>query len=201
MSTPSTVPRLASVQEDLSLEESATEKHEYVDGQIVPLGYNRFTPHALPGGTYFHGLIAANFNGEVKSRLKGKPCRVVDSNVRVRIEAGNHFLYPEGMVICGEPQFAANDLKKNAVLNPKLVVEVLSDSTEAYDRGAKFTAYRSLESLEEYVLIWQHQASVETCLRKPDGTWSLAYVNDLAASVRLRSLDIEIPMADIYADV
>src|SRR5450755_1942635 len=113
-------PRRYTVEEYLRLEHESPEKHEYRDGEII----------AMAGGTYEHSLIIANIIGELRGRLKGTPCRVNESNLRVRVARTVRYSYPDLAVVCGEPQFDPKDVNRTTVTNPRLVVEVISESTE-----------------------------------------------------------------------
>ena len=179
------------VEEYLRLEEDSLEKYEYRDGEIV----------AMAGGTPDHSLILANVIGELRARLKGKPCRLYESNLRVKDPRKVLYHYPDATIICGPALFEAQDAKKSTVINPRVIVEVLSPSTEGYDRGMKFSRYREIESFEEYVLITQEEPSIETFLRQPDGTWSLAAYNGRDAIAKIRCLGIDLPLAEVYAGV
>ena len=183
--------RRTTVEEYLRMEEGAVEKHEFRDGEII----------MMPGGTFAHSLIIANTSGELRESLKGKPCLVLDSNLKVGIARIRRFVYPDVLVICGGPQFDARDNTQHTITNPRVIVEVLSPSTEAYDRGEKFNRYRDLESFEEYVLIAQHEPSVQTFFRQADGTWLLTPYSGLDAIVKIRCLSVELSMAEIYAGV
>jgi Uma2 family endonuclease len=184
-------PRRYTVEEYLRLESEATDKHDYRDGEIL----------AMAGGSYEHGLITPNVITELGNRLRGKPCRVIDSNLRIAVARDVRYSYPDVSVICGEPQFDPKDRNRTTVTNPRVVIEVLSDSTEAADRGEKFQRYLKLESLEEYVLIAQDRARVETFFRQPDGTWLFAYTEGRDATAHLRSLDVGLPLTEVYVGV
>ena len=179
------------IDEYLTLELSATDKHEFHDGEIL----------AMSGGSYEASLIACNFIGELSTALKGKPCHVLESNLRVRIAEDNRYVYPDSMIICGAPEFDPLDNKRHTILNPRVIVEVLSPSTEAYDRGDKFDSYRAIPSLEEYLMISQDRANVESWLRQPSGDWSVLSITDIGAVAKVRCLGIEIALADIYSGV
>lgn len=172
-------------------ERSALDKHEYRDGEIL----------LMAGGSNDHSLKIANVIAALHGRLKGKPCRVYDSNLRVRIPRKVLYTYPDVSVICGKSEPDANDSAGETVTNPRLIVEVLSPSTEAYDRGEKFDRYRELESLQEYVLVSHEAPRVETFFRQPDGAWLLTPVSGLGASAKLRSLDIELPLSEVYSGI
>jgi Uma2 family endonuclease len=180
-----------SIEEYLRLDAEAVEKHEYRDGEII----------AMAGGSFEHSLIIANLIREVGNRLKGGPCRVFESNLRVRLARSTLYTYPDVSVICGEPQFAPEDRNRTTVVNPRVVIEVLSPSTEAYDRGEKFRRYLMLESLQEYVLLSQHTPLMETYFRGGEGTWLFTPAAGLDAVGKLRSLDIELPLTEVYAGV
>jgi Uma2 family endonuclease len=179
------------IQEYLRFEEKATERHEFHDGEIL----------AMSGGTYAHSRINMNVGGLLHARLKGHPCHPLDSNMRVRIPNRLRYLYPDTSILCDRPAFDPDDPKQTTITNPRLVVEVLSDSTESYDRGAKFELYRQIPSLHEYVLISQREPLVETFLRQPDGAWLFHACKGIEATVMLRSLEIKLPLTEIYAGV
>ena len=191
MTTQSAPKALFSIEEYLRNEEKSQTKHEYHEGEIL----------AMSGGTFEHSLISANFARELGVRLMGSPCVVLESNMRVRIQVAPRYVYPDVTVVCGPPQFDPQDLRRTTIINPRVIVEVLSDSTEAYDRGEKFTRYREIESFEEYVLVSQRDPMVETFTRQSDGTWSFAPWAGIDSSVKLRALKIAIPLKGVYAQV
>jgi len=119
--------------------------------------------------------------------------------MRVQISAIRSYLYPDVVVACGERQFL--DERRDTLLNPTLIIEVLSESTEAYDRGRKFGYYRALESLQEYVLVSADRVQVECYRRQPEGQWLLTASNDLQGTIRLDSVGCELRLAEIYEDV
>lgn len=191
MESPLPRPARFTIEEYLRLEAGAKERHEYRDGRIV----------AMAGGSPDHSLIIANMIREVGNRLKGTPCRVYDSNLRVRIPRTPLYTYPDVSVICGETQFDPQDANRTTATNPRLIVEVLSGSTEADDRGDKFRRYLSLQSLEEYVLVSQVRPWVETFNRLSDGSWRFTFASGLEAHVKLASIQLEVPMSEIYAGI
>lgn len=180
-----------SVAEYLRREREALDKHEYRDGEIL----------LMAGGTVHHSRIQANIIGELYARLKGKPCAVHESNLRVRIPRTVLYTYPDVSIICGQPEFDPNDPSGETVTNPRVIVEVLSESTEAYDRGEKFGRYLQLDSLEEYVLVTQTAPRIETFWRQAEGTWLFTAFSGLEAAAKLRCLGIELPLADVYAGI
>jgi Uma2 family endonuclease len=190
MSLPASAP-LFTIEEYLRREEKSAVKHEFHEGEILEMS----------GGSYEHSLITANIVGEMRVRLKGSPCKVLESNMRVRVKPTPRYVYPDASVICGPPQFDPQDPKRTTILNPRVIVEVLSESTEAYDRGEKFTRYREIASFEEYILVSQASPMVETFMRQADGTWSFAPWSGIEAVARVRMLQIEIPFSEIYAGI
>lgn len=183
--------RRYSVEEYFRMESDAVEKHDYINGQIV----------CMSGGTAVHSLITANLIREVGNLLKGKPCRVYESNLCVAVTRDVRYSYPDLSVVCEEPQFDPRDKNKTTITNPRAVIEVLSPSTEATDRGEKFERYLKLPSLQEYALVVQTRPRIETFFRQPDGTWIFAYAHGLDASLHLRSLSIHLPLAEVYSGV
>lgn len=173
------------------IENDAATKHEFWDGRILA----RFS--ASPG----HAKIAANISACLWNRLRGKRCQPYTSDLRIRVVGQQRTVYPDISIICGEIEKDPNDRSGNTVLNPRLVVEVVSPSTEAYDRGNKFAAYRLIPSLSEYVLVSQLEPRVETFLRQDDGTWSLASYTGVEATAKMRSIGVEIPLEEIFAGI
>lgn len=181
------VPKRYTVEEYFDLEAAAVDKHEFHDGQIV----------AMAGGTLRHSQICLNVGGELRNRLKGKPCQAVESNTRVAAPR-RHYQYPDVSVFCGPPEFDPADKRGTTLLNPTAVIEVLSESTQAYDRGAKFDRYRDVATLREYVLVSSDEPRVEVFLRQPDGTWLFSPYAGLQAVAALRSIGVDLPLSEVY---
>jgi Uma2 family endonuclease len=177
-----------SPQEYLDLERAAEQRHEYADGEIF----------AMAGGTLEHSAVAANLLGELRNALLGRGCRVLSSDMRIKIAATGRYLYPDASVLCGRPEF--EDTTRDTLLNPTAIVEVLSDSTEAYDRGDKFAQYRTIPSLREYVLSSQKEPRVEVFTRQPDGSWILR-IYGAGARAALGSIGCEIEVDRLYLEV
>jgi Uma2 family endonuclease len=177
-----------SPEEYLSLERRAEFKSEYFDGVV----------YAMAGGSERHNLITGNLVTELNIRLRERPCRVYPSDMKVRVPNSKRFFYPDVSVICGETRFA--DEMKDVILNPILVVEVLSESTEAFDRGKKFSSYQQIESLREYLLVAQDEFVVEHYLRQEDG-WLYTKASGPEADLALPALDCRIDLSDIYNKV
>ena len=171
-----------------SLEETAQERHEYRDGAIV----------AMTGGTLEHSAIAGNLYLQLRETLKKTPLKPFNSDLRVWIPTYCKGVYPDVMVIEGAPQF--NDNRRDEILNPKLIVEVLSRSTEAYDRGDKFKYYRSIPSFCEYLLVSQYQPWIDHYV-KTDSDWRLRSYESLEATMSLTVGNAQLHLADIYEDI
>ncbi len=175
--------------EYLALERSAEERSEYLDGEIF----------AMAGASRRHNLICLNVGAELRAQLRERPCEVYVNDMRVRIVATGLYTYPDGVVVCGEPTF--EDAEVDTLLNPTLLVEVLSKSTADYDRGGKFEHYRTIESLREYVSVAQDKAQVVHYVRQDDNSWLLTEISGLEGRVKLPSIDAELIMAEVYAKV
>jgi len=175
--------------EYLQLEEQSDVKHEYRNGSI----------YAMSGGSLNHGIIGNNIGTALGNALYPKEgdCFPTNSEVKIYIEAIDESVYPDVMVICGEPSFK---MKRNDIVtNPSLIIEVLSKSTEAYDRGSKFLKYRQLPSFREYVLIAQHEPKVESFYRHDETFWRISTALGLDSSIHLYSIDCDITLKEIYA--
>jgi Uma2 family endonuclease len=176
-----------SPEEYLAFERGTDARHEYLDGHV----------YAMAGESIEHSRICVNVAGELRARLKGRPCEVLSPNMKVVTSPSGLFSYPDVVVVCGEPRFY--DERRDILTNPTIVFEVLSPSTEAYDRGEKFLRYRTqIESLREYVLVSQHRPLVEHYVRQPDGSWSYSSVGDLSEAIDLPSIDCRLPLSEIY---
>jgi Uma2 family endonuclease len=176
-------------EEYLEIERRAERKSEYFDGRM----------YAMSGASYAHVLIVDSLSHQLKLRLKGGPCRAHSIELRLRVAPNGFYTYPDLMVICAGPQFADN--RNDTVVNPVLIVEVLSESTEAYDCGKKFEQYRKLLSLREYVIVAQDAPHIEQYMRQPDGHWLLAETSGMDASIQFASIDCMLPLAQIYDEV
>lgn len=174
-------------EEYLRLERAAEFKSEYFAGEMF----------AMAGGSARHSLHKANVVGELRSQLKGRPCKVYDSDLRVLVSATGLFTYPDATVVCGPLETHDGD---NAT-NPTLLVEVLSDATEKYDRTIKFDHYRKIPSLKEVVFVSQEQPIVERFSRDDDGSWKLTDARGLDASIELTSIGVSVPLLEIYDKV
>ena len=173
--------------EYLEREKASLVKHEYHEGEIF----------AMAGGTPRHSIIISNVGGELRSALKGKSCIAHSSETQIATSR-RRFVYADSLVICGPfMSFEENPL---AASNPVVIVEVLSESTSAYDRGTKFMRYRQIPSFREYVLIEQRFPQVEVFFKTESGLWNISSYEDLSDEVELQSLDIRIPMSELYVN-
>ena len=175
-------------QEYLAIERAAAFKSEFYDGQM----------YAMTTGPARHSLLATNIAAEFSNRLRGKKCVPYNGDLRIQVSATGLFTYPDLSVICGTLQFADAD---DTVTNPSVLVEVLSPSTEAYDRGQKFLQYRHIPSLREYLLVSQHEPLLELFVRQDNSLWSLREAAGLDARLEIPSLEITVSLAEIYANV
>lgn len=184
--------------EYLAIENAAAFKSEFFDGEMFPM-HQAAPPQNMAGATPAHNVIRENLSVEIGSRLKGSGCRTVSSDQRLLVEETGLYTYPDLMVIRGEWEFAEGDA--NTVLNPVAIVEVLSPSTERYDRGAKFRNYQQIPSLIEYVLVSQDEAVCERFVRQADDSWALTFFVGLSDTLVFTTVPVHVPLADIYTGV
>ena len=182
-------PRKLTVAEYLAIEAKAPTKSEFYDGDMF----------AMAGAAPEHCFVTENLSVELGGKLKGGPCRTVSSDLRLKVSWTGLYTYPDLMILCGPPEYDPAD--RNTLLNPTVVVEVLSPSTERYDRGAKFRNYQQIPTFQEYVLVAQDEAVIERFVRQADGSWAMVSFVGLADTFALHSIPVQIPMADIYAGV
>lgn len=181
--------RQTSAEEYLALERASSERHEFVEGEIF----------AMTGASRKHNLLSGNSFAALHGQLKDRPCEIYNNDMRVKINADGAYVYPDIVAVCEAPQL--EDEQLDTLLNPALVIEVLSESTEAYDRGMKFNAYRKLESLQEYLLVSQDKVQIEHYRRQHDGQWLLADYTDLNDTLELAAIGCRLDLADVYAKV
>lgn len=180
--------KLYTIEEYLALEDKAEHKSEYYNGVVW----------AMAGGSANHSAISSNANYALQNALRSanSKCRVFSSDLKIKIEKSNSVFYPDGMVICGKTEYGEN--RTDMVKNPILIIEVLSPSTENFDRGKKFQKYRTIPSFKEYVLISQKQAKVEVWYKEDADLWRISHAYGLEGVVTLRSIDCEVSLGDIY---
>jgi len=160
-------------------------KHEFLAGEVW----------AMAGGTPDHAAISVNVSTLLSISLRGRPCRVYSSDLRIRVLATGLATYPDVTVVCGKPDFDGADRKQQTVTNPRVIVEVLSPSTVNYDRGEKLTHYQQIPSLQEIVLVASDEQRVDVWQRADEG-WTLSSVT--TGSVRMISIEVEVPLAEVY---
>jgi Uma2 family endonuclease len=190
-------PKQYTAEEYLDLEEAATFHSEYFQGEIF----------AMAGGSYNHDVIAGNIYAALHQFGQTKPCTAFTSNMKVLVEAHGLYTYPDAMLVCGKPQFQIG--RTDTIVNPLLLVEVLSKSTESYDhevgakrhRGKKFDFYRSIPTFEHYLLIEQDQIHVEYYQRLADGRWILTVLKARDEALRLLAIEFEVTLYNLYTKV
>ena len=177
--------------EYLELDRTSEERLEFWDGEIF----------CMSGGSEWHYEIEGNIYASLKSRLSQRGCRVFTGNARVKVPSAPPYRYADVSALCGEAAVFEEIGGADALVNPLLLVEVLSPSTETYDRVDKFTHYKSIPTLREYLLVEQRRPHVTRLFKQEDGTWVHTEVNDLESTLTLTSLGCELPLTEIYAGV
>lgn len=178
-----------SPEEYLELERTSLTKNEFVYGQII----------AMAGGTPRHSFVISNIHIALGIALRGKQCFIFNADLRVCVRWGDLITYPDVTAVCGALQYV--DEKRDTLINPTFIVEVLSPSTKSFDRSEKARLYRMLPSLMEYLLVEPEPVEIEHYRRLPNGNWELATIRDREATLRLESLACEIPVTEIYRNV
>jgi len=176
-------------EEYLILERQAEYKSEYFNGEIF----------AMTGASRRHNLVAANVLASLHGQLRKRPCEVYSSDMRVKVSPTGLYTYPDVVVVCNDPLF--DDKQKDTLLNPTVLIEVLSKSTASYDRGEKFEHYRKLDSLTEYLVIAQNKYHVEHYTRQPRNRWLLSETDDIQKTIHLSSIECDLALVDIYDKV
>jgi len=179
------------LEEYLELEQSTDEiRYEFYDGEV----------RAMAGASNEHDKIQSNIHFFLRLKLRGCKCRAFLADMRVKVPAFPPYRYPDLSVLCGEAKFEYIG-KQQMLSNPDLIVEILSPSTEAFDRGSKFTYYKSIESFSEYLFVSTEHPNIAQFIKQTDDSWKHLEFNDLNAKVRIESLECEIEMGEIYEDV
>lgn len=173
-------------EEYLRRERLAEDKSEYLNGEIF----------AMTGASRQHNRITINISSSLNLQLKGRPCETYAVDMRVKVRASGLYTYPDVAVVCGDPQF--EDEYVDTLLNPTLLVEVLSQSTERYDRIAKTSYYRTIDSLTEHLLVAQDEIRLEQYVKRPNGQWLLSEYRELDGAVELTSIGCELRLSDVY---
>jgi Uma2 family endonuclease len=179
--------RFTAPEDYLAFEREAEFRHEYLDGEI----------YEMAGESLSHSRVCINLGGEVREKLKGKPCEALSPNMKVRTSSASLFSYPDLTVVCGEPQF--HDVKKDVLTNPQVIFEVLSPSTEIYDRTTKFQKYRlGSQTLTDYILVSQDKAFVEHFSKQTDGNWIYRSYAEIEDMLTIETIEIELSLREIY---
>jgi Uma2 family endonuclease len=181
--------RSLSEEEYLTFEQSSPIKHEFFHGEI----------YAMTGGTESHNLLAGNAYAALHAQLRRRPCKTYTSDQRIKVMATGLHTYPDVTIVCGKSQFI--DRPHQTVINPIVIIEVLSPSTERYDRGMKFQNYRTIPTLQDYLLISQDDHRIEHYTRQENGEWLLREAIGLAAQITIQSIDCILTLEDVYEKV
>jgi Uma2 family endonuclease len=182
--------RRYTLEEYLELDRTSEERLEFWDGEVF----------RMSGGNEAHVEIESNLVAFLKPQLRERGCRVFPAEMRIKVPSAPPYRYADFSALCGKAEFEEIG-GVDTLINPQLIVEVLSPSTETYDRVDKFTHYKSIPTLREYLLVAQHRPHVTRLFKDDDGKWIHSEVNDLESSLRLQSLDCELPMREVYRDV
>ncbi len=186
----STLPKtFLTPEEYLGIERQAEYKSEYYKGEMF----------AMAGASYAQNLVVSNLLFQLRQGLRSRPCSVLPGDMRVLVSPTGLYTYPDVVVVCNEPRFLTE--QKDTLLNPSLLVEVLSPSTEAYDRGRKFEHYQSIESLSEYLLVASDRLHADLFTRQADGRWLLTSASRMEDSLDLQSAGCRLTLADLYEKV
>lgn len=198
MSTAGKYRPLFTVEQYLALERAAEDRHEYIDGEIF----------AMAGESLEHGSISTNLSGILYNQLRGSPCRVLSKDTKIRSGPNpgkgqgskGLFSYPDVLVLCGEPEY--HDDRRDVILNPKVIVEILSEGTESFDRGEKCFRYQTWNpTLSDYLLVSQKEPLIEHFNRQANGTWTFQRYFGLDATINLASISCTLILADVYERV
>jgi Uma2 family endonuclease len=173
----------------LEIERKAEFRSEYHNGEMF----------AMAGATEAHRQIVTNLVGNLFQQLRSGPCRIYSHDTRIRVKPTGLYTYPDVVVACGERQFL--DARRDTLLNPTLIVDVLSPSTESYDRGRKYHHYTSLDSLREYVLVASEQVSIDVFTRQPSGRWLAGHALKIEDTIELESIGCRLALSDVYENV
>lgn len=178
------------LEEYFELELASEERYEYFNGEVF----------CMSGVSPNHGQIESNLNLGLRLALRERGCRVFPANVRIKVPASPPYRYPDLAVVCAKPVYEEIG-GIEALTNPTLLIEVLSPSTEAYDRGDKFTYYKSIPSFQEYMLVAQHRPHITHYVRQADGKWDYEEINDLTSNLYLPTIDCTLALDEVYRDV
>lgn len=176
-------------EEYLEIERTAENKHEYIRGEVI----------AMAGASLIHNTIVSNVIGTIYPFLKNKSCNIYPSDLRVSVSSAELYTYPDATIVCDEPQMP--DGRFDTITNPSVIFEIISPSTEDYDRGRKFFFYMQIPSLKEYILINSTNTYVQAARRQADGSWKFEDIRDMDATLSINTIGQSVPLKDIYANV
>jgi len=178
------------LEEYIEFDKNSEERWEYFDGMVV----------TMSGGTLTHNRIAANILTSLRSKALAQGCEVLPADMRIKVPKAPPYRYADVVVVCGEPVIESIQ-GLDALVNPRLIVEILSESTEAYDRGKKFHSYQSIDSFEEYLLVAQDRPYVTHYVRQTDGSWLRSDIEGIESEIELVTIPCRIKLSEIYAFV
>lgn len=171
----------------IELDKNSDERYEFIDGEVV----------AMSGASLNHNRITSNVISSLRNKLEGRPCEVLPADMRINVPKAPPYRYADVVVVCGDPLIERIDGLETLV-NPVLIVEVLSSNTEAYDRGQKFNAYQSIESFHEYLLVAQDRPYITQYLKQVEGTWLRSDIEGINRGVEIESLGLTLPLKEVY---
>jgi Uma2 family endonuclease len=191
--------RLYTVEEYLEFERNSEIKHEYINGRILPV-YRDYDCRAMARANRSHNTLTMNISTALNIQLRGRPCQPWAQDMRVRITEVGQYTYPDVLVAC--PPFEWDEVAtQDTLLNPAVIIEVLSPTTEAYDRGDKFDHYRHIASLTDYVLVWQDRCHAQHFRRQDNNDWLLHVVEDQEEAINIESIGCRLALAEVYERV
>jgi Uma2 family endonuclease len=185
--------------EYLAIERAAEFKSEFYNGEMFPM-QGPGGPLGMAGATFAHNRVKENISTALSNAPRGGPCQSLSSDMKVKVPATGLYTYPDVLVVCGRPEFPDAETT-DVLLNPAVIIEVLSPATEKYDRGAKFRQYQQLPSLKEYVLVAQDEPVCERFVRQQDNSWLLTTATGLTSTLAFATVQANIPLDEIYSGV
>ena len=186
-------------EEYLEFERNAEEKHEYVDGEVLPMERAYEGPYAMAGARLKHVRIVSKLHGEIYVQLKGKSCDVLTNDMRTAIKPAENYFYPDLIIVCGKPE--VEDKKADVLMNPNIIIEVLSKGTKNYDLGIKQFAYMQNPSIKEMAFVDSNIINVKVSRRQPDNSWKFEVLGDAKDVLQFYTIDIKIILEDIYQGI
>lgn len=186
-------------EEYLEFERNAEEKHEYVDGEVLPMERAYEGPYAMAGARLKHVRIVSKLHGRIFQQLEGKGCDVLTNDMRTAIKPSDNYFYPDLVIICGKPE--VEDKKADILMNPNIIIEVLSKGTKDYDLGTKQFAYMQHPSIKEMAFVDSNIMNVKVSRRQPDNLWKFEVLRDAKDVLQFYAIDIKLSLEDIYQGI